>query len=59
VLRTWVDDDGHARTLAALDRALARGQRWSGFLDDVCRIPACVGRVRRRRRGAEDEAVAA
>jgi AcrR family transcriptional regulator len=63
VLRTWVDDDGedgNARTMAALDRALARGQRLSGFLDDVCRIPACVGRVRRRRRGgAEDETIAA
>src|SRR5215471_8779599 len=35
VLRTWVDDDdpGLARTMAALDRALARGQRWSGLLD--------------------------
>ena len=52
VLRTWVDDDdpGLARTMAALDRALARGQRWSGFLDDLGRIPACVGRLRRRRR---------
>ena len=60
VLRSWVDDDDdNARTMAALDRALARGQRWSGFLDDVCRIPACVGRVRRRRRGSEDEAAAA
>ncbi len=51
VLRTWVDDDdeGHARTMAALDRALARGQRWSGFLDDVCRIPQCIRRPRRRR----------
>ena len=41
VLRTWVNDDdpGHARTMAALDRALARGQRLSGFLDDLCRIP--------------------
>src|SRR3954453_2866836 len=31
VMRTWVEDDdpGHARTMAALDRALARGQRWS------------------------------
>ena len=42
VLRTWVDDDdaGLARTMAALDRALARGQRWSGLLDDLCRVPA-------------------
>ncbi|MEA2907424.1 MAG: hypothetical protein QOI12_4811 [Alphaproteobacteria bacterium] len=58
VLRTWVEDDdpGNARTMAALDRALARGQRWSGFLDDVCRIPARVcGTRARRRRGAGDE----
>ena len=42
VLRIWVDDDdpGLDRTMAALDRALARGQRWAGFLDDLCRIPA-------------------
>jgi AcrR family transcriptional regulator len=62
VLRTWVDDDdpGRARTMAALDRALARGQRWSGFLDDVCRLPAWMGRRRRRRRDAGgDETVAA
>src|SRR5437660_6588667 len=53
VLRTWVDDEeeGLARTLAALDRALARGQRWSGMLDDLCRFsPArCVRRCRRSR----------
>src|SRR5258707_187956 len=58
VLRTWVDDDdpGLARTMAALDRALARGQRWSGFLDGLSRIPQCVGRARRRRpRDADDE----
>jgi AcrR family transcriptional regulator len=63
VARTWVEDDdpGHARTMAALDRALARGQRWSGFLDDICRIPArvCRGRARRRRRGGEEETIAA
>jgi AcrR family transcriptional regulator len=62
VLRTWVDDDdpGLARTMAALDRALARGQRWSGFLDGVLRIPARVCRKRpRRRRDADDETVAA
>ena len=56
VLRTWVDDDdeGLARTMAALDRALARGQVWSGVLDGVCRIPACVARVRPRRRRRDD-----
>ena len=58
VLRTWINDEdpGLARTMAALDRALARGQRWSGFLDDLLRVPAAVCRVRpRRRRSAEDE----
>ena len=58
VLRTWVHDEvpGLARTMAALDRALARGQRWSGLLDDVLRIPAAVCRLRpRRRREPDDE----
>jgi hypothetical protein len=40
--------------MAALDRALARGQRWSGFLDDLCRL-APGGRCLRRRRRREDE----
>jgi AcrR family transcriptional regulator len=58
VLRTWVHDDdpGQARTLAALDRALSSGQRWAGFLDDLCRIPeaACnARRAFRRRRGGD------
>ncbi len=58
VLRVWVHDDdpGHARTMAALDRGLARGQRWSGFLADLCRVPQCLGRRRRRRRDRDDEA---
>jgi AcrR family transcriptional regulator len=57
VLRTWVHDDdpGHARTMAALDRALARGQRLSGFLDNISRIPNCIGRMGRRRYGDEGE----
>jgi len=64
VLRTWVrdDDPGQARTLAALDRALASGQRWAGFLDDLCRIPeaACSARrAMRRRRDARDGETAA
>jgi AcrR family transcriptional regulator len=54
VLRTWADDDdaGQARTMAALDRALARGQRIIGLLDDLCSIPSriCGLRSRRRRR---------
>jgi AcrR family transcriptional regulator len=63
VLRTFVTDDdpGHAKTMAALDRALARGQRWSGFLDDLCAIPkrVCGSRARRRRRDADEETIAA
>jgi AcrR family transcriptional regulator len=64
VLRTWVDDDdpGLARTMAALDRALARGQRWSGMLDGALRMASCAGRGRPRRRrdrDADDETVAA
>ena len=63
VLRTWVDDEdeGLARTLAALDRALARGQRWSGMLDDLCRFSPgrCLRRRRRRRDEADEEPAAA
>jgi AcrR family transcriptional regulator len=64
VLRTWIHDDdpGLARTMAALDRALARGQRFAGLMEDLCRIPARLCRLRpRRRRGdsAEDSAAAA
>jgi AcrR family transcriptional regulator len=59
VLRTWVNDDdpGQARTMAALDRALGRGQRFVGFLDDLCAIPSnlCRFRSRRRRRRDEDD----
>ncbi len=58
VLRTWVrdDDPGLARTMAALDRALARGQRWVGFLDDLCRIPAGICRFRSRFRRSGERA---
>src|SRR6202163_1672233 len=62
VLRTWLrdEDPGLARTMSALDRALARGQRFSGFLDDLSRIPACVCRVRpRRHRDADEDTIAA
>src|SRR5262249_51198398 len=60
VARTWVHDDdaGLARTMAALDRALARGQRWSGLPDDAFRVAATPWRVRdrvRRRRRDLDE----
>src|SRR5580704_15587160 len=59
VLRTWVHDDdpGLARTMAALDRALARGQRFAGLLDDLCRVPSRLCRLRpgRRRRSDDSE----
>jgi len=56
VLRTFVDDEdeGLARTMAALDRALARGQRWSGFLDDLCRFAPHRGCMCRRHRRNDD-----
>jgi AcrR family transcriptional regulator len=62
VLRTWVDDDAdNARTMAALDRALARGQRWSNMLNDLCRFrpPSFLCRRRRRSRDDEEQAEAA
>jgi AcrR family transcriptional regulator len=57
VLHTWLDDEdeGLARTMAALDRALARGQRWSGFLDNLGRIPERACRFGRRRSRDADE----
>jgi AcrR family transcriptional regulator len=65
VLRTWLNDTdpGLARTMAALDSALARGQRWSSLLDDVLSVPSrlCPTRTRRRPRGddAGEETIAA
>jgi AcrR family transcriptional regulator len=66
VLRTWFHDDdpGLARTMAALDRGLARGARWSGLLDELCRLAPGRGFLRRgwrrrpRGRGDEEPAVA-
>jgi AcrR family transcriptional regulator len=58
VLRTWVHDDdpGLARTMAALDRALARGQRVAGLVDDLFRIPERLCRLRPRRHARTDDA---
>jgi AcrR family transcriptional regulator len=52
VLRTWVNDDdpGLARTMAALDRALARGQSLSSMLDGVSRVSEVVCRLGTGRR---------
>jgi AcrR family transcriptional regulator len=66
VLSVWANDEdpGLARTMAALDRELARAERWSGFLDTMLAIPERLqaGRWRAtRRRDPEpnDEGVAA
>jgi AcrR family transcriptional regulator len=61
VLRTWIHDDdtGLARTMAALDRSLARGQRFVGLLDDLCRVSQRICRLRPRRRRSEDSEDAA
>lgn len=52
VLAVWVNDEepGLDRTMAALDRGLASAERWSGFVDDLCCIPAVIGRGMRGRR---------
>ena len=54
VLSVWANDEdpGLARTMAALDRELARAERWSGFLDTMLAIPERLqaGRWRSRRR---------
>ncbi len=42
VFRTWLEDDdpGHARTMAALDKRLERGEQALGVVEDMCRT-AC------------------
>jgi AcrR family transcriptional regulator len=57
VLGVWLHDDDPAldRTMAALDRGLASAERWAGFLDDLCCIPAAICRGPRRRRRYRDE----
>jgi AcrR family transcriptional regulator len=66
VMQTFVHDEdpGLARTMAVLDRELSRGERWSGFLDDLCAIPEGLSglrgpRRRRRREGPGDAPIAA
>jgi AcrR family transcriptional regulator len=61
VLSVWVNDDepGLDRTMAALDRGLASAERWSGFVDDLCCIPAVMSRGFRHRRARDFEEKAA
>jgi AcrR family transcriptional regulator len=57
VLQTWVHDEdpGLARTMAALDRALSRGQRFAGLFEDIFGLPARLCRLRPRRRRRSDD----
>jgi AcrR family transcriptional regulator len=61
--RVWFDDDdpGLARTMAALDRDLANGERALNLFGDLCRLVPRFpgGRRRRRYRDSSDETVAA
>lgn len=61
VLSVWVDEpeDSLDRTMAALDRGLGSAERWTGFLDDLCALPACLLRGPRRYRRARKEPEAA
>jgi AcrR family transcriptional regulator len=58
VLSVWAEDEdpGLARTMAALDRELARAERWSGMLDTMLAIPERLqsGRWRAKRRRDPD-----
>lgn len=57
VLGVWFDDEepGLDRTMAALGRGLASAERWDGFVGDLCALPKCVLRGRRRRRARDEE----
>jgi AcrR family transcriptional regulator len=60
--RVWLDDEdpGLARTMAALDRELANGERALGLIGNLCRfVPRFGGGGRRRRRGTDGETAAA
>ena len=61
VLSVWVNDEepGLDRTMAALDRGLASAERWSGFVDDLCCIPAVMSRGFRHRRARDFDEKAA
>jgi AcrR family transcriptional regulator len=52
VLKTFVKDEdpGLARTMSALDRELAKGERALGLMDDLCRLATCGGRRRSSRK---------
>src|SRR5262249_604151 len=55
VFRTFLDDEdeGLARTMAALDRMLGRGEQVLGWVDRLCSFIPDFGDRVRARRGAE------
>ncbi|EJW10241.1 Transcriptional regulator, TetR family [Rhodovulum sp. PH10] len=57
VMSTFLDDHepGHAKTMAALDRALGRGQQIVGVMDTVCRFVPGSGFGRRASRPLRNE----
>lgn len=65
VVATWAEDEdpGLAKTMSVLDRELARGQQWSGFLDTLLAIPERLQsgrwRARRHRDHKPDDEIAA
>lgn len=66
VAATWAEDDdpGLAKTMALLDRELARGEQWSGLLDRLLAIPDRLQgggrwRARRHREAKPDDETAA
>jgi AcrR family transcriptional regulator len=58
-MRTWLDDDDQdlGRTMAALDRALRRGERGMQMLSDLCSLLPRFDRRRRRRRPSDEAAM--
>jgi AcrR family transcriptional regulator len=63
-LRVWIDDDdpGLARTMAALDRELASGERMLNLIGDLCRLVPRLGpgwRARRHRSDRSPDSAAA
>ena len=60
VVQTFIDDDeDNTRTMAELDRALTKGERYVTFLNGLCRFVPKPGRRARRRYRDEEEAEAA
>lgn len=56
VIGVWLEDEdpGLARTMAALDRELSRGESWLGRLDRLERMTESLRSSRKRRRSNEE-----